>query len=158
MDNEISLSEAWEVIAGYDSAVWYGVFAAVATFIIEIMLCKNGIIFASGDKKIAKAKKAGNVITATVTTCRYKDRFPDNKTANRMYIAMYEYSINGVSRTKQVVSTSVKPPRTISLYYTTTPNKVISEYDIGKNPLQFLLYLVPVLVAYFVMEALGFNG
>ena len=32
-----------------------------------------------------------------------------------------------------------------------------SEYDTGKNPLQVLLYIVPVLVVYVVATALGFE-
>ena len=76
---------------------------------------------------------------------------------NRVYIADYEYTVNGKRRTKQVTSTSVKPPLTITLYYLNSPNKVFAESDLGKNPLQILLYIVPVLVAYIVATALGFE-
>lgn len=158
MENEISMSDALEQLAEFGPAVWGGVTAAIAVFVIEIILCKKGIIFAGDEKKIANAKKAGHIITAKMTSCRFNDRFPDDKTANRMYIAMYEYTVNGKVRTKQVVSTSMSPPNTISLYYTSNPNKTFSEYDVGKNPLKFLIYIIPVVVAYFVMQALGFNG
>lgn len=158
MEDEISLSNALHQLTGYGPAVWGGVFAAIAVFTVEIILCKRGILFACSEKKIANAKKAGHIITATMTSCRFNDRFPDNKTANRMYIAMYEYAVNGKVKTKQVVSTSMKPPTTISLYYTSNPNKSFSEYDVGKNPLKFLIYIIPVIVAYFMMQTLGFNG
>ena len=155
---EVSLSEAFEILAGYGIEVWVGIFVAIFVFILEIVLCKKGIIFSSAEKKIDRAKRAGKTLTATMTNCRYNDRAPNNKTANRMYIALYEYYVGTKRMTKQVVSTSVKPPHTITLYYTTSPYKAFSEYEVGKNPLKFIIYIVPIVVAYFVMQALGFNG
>lgn len=156
--DEITLSEAFDILAGYGVEVWAGIFAAIFVFIIEIILCKKGIIFASGDKKIEKAKREGKTLTATMTNCRYNDRAPQGKTANRMYIALYEYYVGSKRMTKQIVSTSVKPPHSITLYYTISPNKAFSEYDVGKNPLKFIIYIVPVVVAFFVMQVLGING
>lgn len=153
----MTLTEAFEALAGYGPAVWCGVAAAVITFIIEIILCTKGILFASGEKKLARAKRNGHMLTATRTNLRYRDREPENSTTNRVYIANYEYTVNGEVRTRQVVSTSVKPPSTITLYYNGSPNKVFSEYDVGKNPLKILLFIIPVLVAYVVMTALGFR-
>lgn len=105
-----------------------------------------------------KARKAGHVIQATMIRCRYNDRAPDDKTANRMYIASYEYTVNGVKKRKSIVSTSIQPPKTIYLYYTSNPKKVFSEYDAGANRLQILLYIIPVLAAFVVMYALGYDG
>ena len=156
--DEVTLSEAFDILAGYGIEVWAGIFAAIFVVIIEIILCKKGIILASGDKKIEKAKREGKTLTATMTNCRYNDRAPQGKTANRMYIALYEYYVGSKRMTKQIVSTSVKPPHSITLYYTTSPNKAFSEYDVGKNPLKFIIYIVTVVVAFFVMQALGFNG
>ena len=55
MEERMNLAEAFSALAGYGAAVWCGVAAAIATFVIEIILCKKGILFASGEKKIARA-------------------------------------------------------------------------------------------------------
>ena len=157
MEDRATLTEAFQALAGYGPAFWCGVAAAIVTFIIEIILCTKGILFASGEKKLARAKRRGHMLTATRTNLRFRDREPENSTTNRVYIATYEYTVNGAVRTKQVTSTSVKPPLTITLYYNGSPDKVFSEYDLGKNPLQILLYIIPVLVAYVVATALGFQ-
>ena len=158
MNEQIGLKEAWEQLLAYGPAVWAGVGTALITFFIEIVLCKKGIIFDGGEKKIKRARKAGKTLTATMTNCRYNNRPPSEKTANRMYIALYEYYVGNKRMTKQVVSTSVQPPHTITLYYTSSPNKAFSEYEVGKNPLKVIVYIVPIVVAYFVMMALGFKG
>ena len=88
---------------------------------------------------------------------RFRDRGPEDTRTNRVYIANYEYTVDGMRRTKQVVSTSLKQPLTITLYYVSSPKRVFSEYDVGKNPLQILLYIVPVLAAYAVATVLGFR-
>ena len=157
MEDRVTLAEAFGVLAGYGLAFWCGVAAGIATFIVEIILCKKGILFAGADRKLALAKQRGHMLTATRTSLRFRDREPEGTTTNRVYIANYEYTVNGSRRTKQVTSTSVKPPLTITLYYLNSPTKVFSEYDLGKNPLQILLYIVPVLVAYLVATALGFE-
>ena len=97
------------------------------------------------------------MLTAQRISLRFRDREPEDTTTNRVYIADYEYTVNGKRRTKQVTSTSVKPPLTITLYYLNSPNKVFAENELGKNPLQILLYIVPILVAYVVATALGFE-
>ena len=150
MEDRITLTEAFSALAGYGPALWCGVAAAIATFIVEIILCKKGILFAGADKKLALAKQRGHMLTASRTSLRFRDREPEGTSTNRIYIANYEY-------TKQVTSTSMKPPLTITLYYLNSPTKVFSEYDLGKNPLQILLYIVPVVVAYIVATVLGFE-
>lgn len=101
MNERLDISDFWSVMAGYGPAFWCGVVTAVIVFIAEAILCKRGIIFAGGEKKIAKARAAGNIIQATMVSCRYKDRGPDQNTANRMYIASYEYTVNGVKSENQ---------------------------------------------------------
>lgn len=157
MEDRITLTEAFHALAGYGAAFWCGAAAGIATFIIEIILCQKGILFAGADRKLALAKQRGHMLTAQRISLRFRDRKPENTTTNRVYIANYEYTVNGKRRTKQITSTSVKPPLTITLYYLNSPTKVFSEYDLGKNPLQILLYIVPVLVAYIVATALGFE-
>lgn len=157
MEQEITLKEAWQQILSYEPAVWCGVASAIIVFIIEIILCKKQIIFSGVEKKIQEAKTKGNVIKAYRTNCRYNDKNSKDKTANRMWIAMYEYEIDGVKSKKQIISTSIEPPLTINLYYTNNSKKVLSEYDGGKNPLQILLYIIPVLVAFVVMKLFGFK-
>ena len=88
-------------------------------------------------------------------TCRYRE--PEGKTANRLYTGLYAYTVDGVTRTKRVVLSGTRPPRTLYFYCISTPKRVFSEYDVGKNPLKILLYLLPVLVAFVVMTALGFR-
>ena len=157
MEDRLTLAEAFRALAGYGPAFWCGAAAGIATFVVEIILCKKGILFAGADRKLALAKQRGHTLTATRASLRFRDRGSEDTRRNRIYIATYEYTVNGKRRTKQVTSTSVKPPLTITLYYLNSPTKVFSEYDLGKNPLQILLYIVPVLVAYFVATALGFE-
>lgn len=59
MNERVTLSEAFEILAGYGPAVWLGVLAAIATFIIEVVLCTKGILFAGGEQKLKRAKKDG---------------------------------------------------------------------------------------------------
>lgn len=56
MEERMNLAEAFSALAGYGAAVWCGVAVAIATFVIEIILCKKGILFASGEKKDCKSK------------------------------------------------------------------------------------------------------
>lgn len=42
MGDRITLMEAFSALAGYGAAFWCGVAAAIATFIIEIILVKKG--------------------------------------------------------------------------------------------------------------------
>lgn len=74
MNNQIGLKEAWEQLLAYDPAVWIGVFTAIVVFAIEIVLYKKGIIFSSGEKKIAKAKESGHMLSATQVKCRYYEK------------------------------------------------------------------------------------
>ena len=157
MEDRITLAEAFEHLAAYGPGFWCGVAAGIAVFVVEVILTSRGMLFAGDDKKLALAKQRGNMIAATRTQLRFRDRGSEGAGRDRVYIADYEYTVDGVTRTKQVSSTSVKPPRTITLYYMSSPKKVFSEYDTGKNPLQILLYIAPVLVAYVVATALGFR-
>ncbi len=155
--DKITLSEAIKVLADYGAPFWVGLFSAVVVFVVEIILCTKGTIFASGDKKISMAKKAGNMFTATMYRLRYTDRGPKDNTANRMYVAQYEYYVGGKRATKQVVTNCTKPPQFITVYYLKSPHKTFTEYDVGKKPLKILIYIIPILVAYAVMTALGFR-
>ena len=157
MNDRITLTEAFKVTMGYGPAVWLGVLAAVVTFVVEIILCSKGILFSGGEQKLKRARKEGKAVLGTLKSCRYKDREPEGKTANRLYTGIYEYTVDGVTRTTRLVLSGQKPPHTLYFYYTSNPEHVFSEYDVGKNPLKLLLYIIPVLVAYVVMTALGFR-
>lgn len=151
MNDQIGLKEAWEQLLSYDPAVWIGVFTAIVIFAIEIVLYKKGIIFSGGEKKIAKAKAKGNVLSATQVKCRYYDK----SSGARNYVATYEYEFNGL-HTKKVVTSNSIPPLKITLYYDN--GKVFSESDIGSSPLKILMYIIPIIAAITVMMALGFKG
>ena len=152
-----TITEAIEALAGYGPAVWLGVLAAIVTFIIEVVLCTKGILFAGGEQKLKRAKKDGKFVLGTLKDSWYKEREPEKKTANRLYTGIYEYTVDGITRTKQLILSGRKPPHTLYFYYTSTPEHVFSEYDVGKNPLKILIYIIPVLVAFVVMTALGFR-
>lgn len=155
---QITFSDFWKALSAYDPALWVGAVAAIAVFGIEIILMKKGLIFAGGEKRLERARKAKHTIPAVMIKCRYEDKDSSGKTANRMYIATYEYVTLGETRTARVVTVGIKPPHSIVLYYDSHPNKVFSEYDIKPSPLQFLLYIIPILVAVAVMKMLGFNA
>ena len=146
-----------EALGEFGVAVWGGVIAGVAVFIFELVLCSKYNLFAGKAGKLEKAKKLGNTLIATRISCRYEDREPADKTANRMYVARYEYEVNGKRIKKQVVSTSMEPPYKLTLYYLTDPKKAFSEYEAKKSPLRIIVYIIPVIVAYFVMKALGYE-
>ena len=157
MNDRMTITEAFAAMASYGPAVWLGVLAAVVTFVIEIVLCTKGILFSGGEQKLKRARQAGNVVLGTLKHYRYKDREPEGKTANRLYIGIYEYTVDGITRTKRLVVSGMKPPHTLYFYYISNPKHVFSEYDTGKNPLMILLYIIPILVAFLVATALGFR-
>ena len=146
MNDRMTITEAIQALASYGPAVWLGVLAAIVTFIIEVVLCTKGILFAGGEQKLKRARKAGHVVLGTLKKYRYNDREPEGKTANRLYTGIYEYTVDGVTRTKHLVLSGMKPPHTLYFYYTSTPEHVFSEYDVGKNPLKILIYIIPVLI------------
>lgn len=154
---EITLKEAWTEILSYDPSLWFGLIGAVIVFIVEIILLKKKIIFNGLEKKIEEARKDGRVLNATRISCRYENREPESKTINRIYIAYYQYELNGKIGKYQVVSTSLEPPHNIYLYYNKNSNKVFSTYGKKSNPLIILIYIIPILVAYFIMKVMGFN-
>ena len=158
MEQEITLKEAWQQILSYDSALWFGLLGAIVVFVIEIILVKKKIIFGGFEKKIKEAQEDGRILNATRISCRYENRNPGTKTINRIYIAYYQYELNGKTGKYQVVSTSLEPPYTIPLYYEKNSSKVFSNYGKKSNPLIVLIYIIPILVAYFIMKFLGFNG
>lgn len=153
---EINLFEAWKTLASYDVAIWVGIVVAVVIFVIEMVLCKKGIIFSSTYKKKAEAVRKGNVIQGKQISCVHRDR-RDGKNTDRIYTAYYEYYVDGKKRKKHVTSTSLKPPSVISLYYTKNPNKVFSEYDLEESSFRILLYIIPIVMAYVVMNLMGFD-
>ena len=154
----ITLEEAWAIIVGDDPALWAGIFTAIAIFVVELILIKKQLIFAGDEKRIDRARRAGHIIPATLIKCRYEDKDSSGKTANRKYIATYEYSAFGEVRTVRIVTVGTKPPYSISLYYDSDPGKVFSEYDIKPNPLVFLVYLIPIAMGVAVMKLLGFSA
>lgn len=156
--DRITLADAWKVIVETDPALWLGVLAGIIVFVIEFQLYKKGLIFSGEEKKLERARNAGHVIPATMIKCRYEDRDSSGKTANRQYIATYEYTALEKVRTARVVTVGTKPPHKISLYYDTNPGKVFSEYDCGPSRWGILLYIIPLVAAVLVMKMLGFEG
>ena len=73
MNDRMTIAEALAELASYGPAVWLGVLAAVATFVIEAVLCAKGILFSGGERKLERARKAGNVVQGVLKTCRYRD-------------------------------------------------------------------------------------
>lgn len=72
MNDRITLTEIFEAFAGYGPAVWLGVLAAIVTFIIEVILCTKGILFAGGEQKLKRAKKEGKFVLGTLKNSWYK--------------------------------------------------------------------------------------
>ena len=80
MNDRVTLSEAFQILAGYGPAVWLGVLAAIVTFVIEIILYTKGILFAGGEQKLRRARKEGKAVLGTLKDCRYQNREPEGKT------------------------------------------------------------------------------
>lgn len=115
-------------------------------------ITNKGNHFLEEREKIKKAREAGNTILAQ----RVSYRFNTDSNGERRYIAQYKYELNGRERTKQEISHGMKPPSSITLYVV-GENKVMSEYD-KKNPLEVIIYIIPLACAVLVMKMLGFQG
>ena len=154
----ITLREMFEYLASYGIEVWVGVFVAVGVFIIELILDVKYDIFGSGDRKIEKARKEGRMLNATRISCSHYYK-SDGKGKKRVYMARYEYYIGDKRKTKDIITSRQEPLHTLTLYYTASPIRVFSQYDIkGDSPLVLIIYILPIVIAFFVMKALGFNG
>lgn len=149
----LGLDTLWESLTYYDPAIYCGIIAAVIVFVIEIKLHNRNLIFSGDEKRIQRAKEKGHVISAKQVKCRYRDR----DSGRRNYIATYEYEINGMQG-KKVIVTNSHPPLSINLYYDVSPKKIFSEYDMGTGSLKILMYIIPIIVAYFVMRVMGYSG
>ena len=128
--------------------------AAAVVFVIEVRLCVKGILFGGDDRKLAAAKSKGHIIKDKMIHYRYEDI--DNA-KRRRHIADYEYVVEGVTKRKRVIITGPKPPYELSFYYADSPKKIFSEYDLKGNPLQILIYIIPLIVAVAILRVLGYN-
>ena len=157
MESELSLLEVLEMLKSFGIETWCALLVATITFAIEVFLVSKGIIKTNKEKFIQKAKTEGKMITANRVNCYHKNRNTNtNKNTGRVYIAAYEYMVDGKKRKKGVVSENGAPPYTITLYYGKNHNKVISEYDnFATDYLQIGIYIVPIVVAYMVMRMMG---
>lgn len=150
------LKKIWQILCSYDPAIWGAMVSASIAFIIEIFLCKKGLIFSSTSKKIDRARKAGHVVQGKRVRCRYEEREEECSVSNRIYVAYYEYEIEGKRGEKKQVIRGIKPPMYIYLYYENSSQKLFSEYDASKNPVQIILYIIPIIIAYYVAKFMGY--
>ena len=51
MEDRVTLAEAFSALAGYGPALWCGVAAGIATFIVEVILCRGRQETCSGKAK-----------------------------------------------------------------------------------------------------------
>ena len=68
-------------------------------------------------KKIERARKEGKYAQGTLVELLYQNREPEGKTVNRLYSGIYEYTVEGITRTKRVVVPGNAPPKTLYFYY-----------------------------------------
>ncbi len=153
MNDQLSIADA---LNSFPPAVWCGTIAGIVTFAIEMVLVSKGIIFSGRNKKVEKAREAGRCVKGKRVRCHYHDKASDNKTCNRRYVAQYEYTLNGKTKTKQVSSTGTEPGYTIWLYYD-EKGRVFTDGPTAKDLLMIVLYIIPVLVAAFVFHILGYK-
>lgn len=149
-----------DLFTSYPPQVWCGLIAAIITVIIEVRLISKGKFCCDkkNTQRIESARQAGRMVSANMVSCRYKERDPSNKTINRMYVAQYEYILNGKTKTKQLVTTGVKPPGRITLYYDEGGKKAYTK-DEHESVLDHVIpILLPLAVALIVMYLLGFDG
>ena len=147
------LKEAFESI---DPRCWVGLAVVIVVFAFEVILMKKGIIFAKEEKIMKQVKEAGHCIPAKQVNCMFDDRKQVGKYTEYIYTATYEYTVNGKTRTKIIVSNQ-EPPSEITLYYVKTPKKVFSDYDCLTSRFVMVIYIIPMLAAALVMYLLGFN-
>ena len=157
MEDRITLAEAFEELAGYGPAFWCGVAAGIATFVIEIILCKRGILFAGDDRKIALAKQRGHMLTAKRTQLRFRDREPGgHEDEPRLHRRLRVYGERDHTHQAGIVHQREATDHHHAVLRQ-KPRQGVLGVRHGKNPLQVLLYIVPVLVVYVVATALGFE-
>lgn len=152
---------AWESIKGafthYDPRVWVGVVVMIVVFTVEMILCSKGILVSRSERRLRKAKAAGHMLRATMKSCNYKDKKTGTKCSERIYTAIYEYEANGRVRRTSVITTGIRPPETLTMYYVSDPGKAFSEYQVGCGRLHFLLLLIPIAVGIAVTMGLGYR-
>ncbi len=153
MNDQLSIAEA---LGSFPPEVWCGTIAGIVTFAIELVLVSKGIIFSGRNKRLEKAREAGRCVLGKRVRCHYRDKSSDNKTCNRRYVAQYEYTLNGKTKTKQVTSLGSEPGYTIWLYYD-EKGRVFTDGPTAKDLLTIVLYIIPVLVAGLVLKVLGFE-
>lgn len=153
MNDQVSFTD---IFRQFPPAVWCGALAALATFILEMVLVSKGIIFSGRNKRVEKARAAGRYMKGKQVKCRYHDSGSDQKTCNRRYVAQYEYTLNGKTKTKQVSSTGIRPGYTIWLYYD-EKGRVFTDDPPLTDILMIVLYIIPILVGGLVLELLGYK-
>ncbi len=153
MNEQLSITE---VLSSFPPEVWCGAIAGVATFVIEMVLVAKGKIFSGRNKRLEKAREAGRYVRGKRVRCHYREKSSSNKTCDRRYVAQYEYTLNGKTKTKQVASTGTEPGYTIWIYYD-EKGRVFTDGPTAKDLLMIVLYIIPVLVAVLVLHVLGYE-
>lgn len=120
--------------------------ALIITHIIEFILLKKKIIFYGLEKKIEKAKKLGQVVTAELASSKH-ELVRDGYSAAR-----YVYSIDGIHKKTKVISAATSErwttwPDKINIYY--LKHRVYTDYD--SQPSNFFFVFLPWIIACIVM-------
>ncbi|MFV0364024.1 MAG: hypothetical protein ACK5LL_13215 [Suipraeoptans sp.] len=151
---EANLSDFFELFTSLETPVLLGAIAAFVSFVFVIVIQVKGVLDLDGDKKIKKATERGHVVKGTRVKIRFRDRYSKKggNRLNRTYASHYECVIDGRTITKSLVTANHQPPRTLTFYYIDSPNKLFSEYDVAKNPLKVLVYILPFVIGAVVMK------
>ncbi len=149
------MAEILKALASFGIEVWMGVLSAVLTFAVEVLLCTKGVITFRGERRLQKAKELGHVVRGKRVSWQRMEDNGSKKTEK--YVGRYEYVVDGRVYRGMVISPQTAPNKEENFYYLSNPRKAFTEYDTAKKPGMVLLYIIPFLVAYAVMRAMGWQ-
>lgn len=144
------LRRFWETEGSF--TLLAGMAAAIAVFVIEIVLLRRQTGHSRKEKQIELAVSRGHVVRA-----RRIKAWDDDETGHDVHSwfhAVYVYDVNGRTLKYRYRGKEV-PPVTKTLYYLNDPRKTFDSRE-QKNPvLILLLYILPLAAAVAVINLLG---
>ena len=144
-----------EEIQTVDPVLLISVLSGIAVFVLELILYSKGIIFSAGEKRLEKAKKLGHTVTAHRVHINFEDRRNDSGQMDRVWVAKYEYTFQGIRGYKVIISHHGAPGTTLTLYH--DGKAVYTDTEMRQHKRSFLLMIIPIVVMLLVAKLLGYQ-
>ena len=142
-----------------DVRVWIGLAVILAVGIVEGILYRKGLIYSHSIRRMQQAREKGHMMRAQLIFTDF-DYFTDGDAERRIrtYTGTYEYEVNGRSKKVTECFHGMHPPRTLTMYYVSDPEKAFSEMKATNCGVSALMLLIPVAAGAAVTILLGFRG